>query len=294
MIRKFTEEELNFIKDNYEILSLKEIAEKLDRGYEVVKHKCQALKLSKYSIGKHPNCRGGARKYEVNNDFFSTPNSTNSYWSGFIAADGYIKDLSDSNMSLSIMLAEKDVEHLENFKSEISCTSPLWRGTSNGFNSCSLTIASTQICEDLKVNYNIVPRKTFLLSPPNITQEDLIDSYIVGYIDGDGSISMIRKRHQFQILSTLKICEWIRDRFIQITNRTRGIYIYPKDNQYTLMSSGVTGDMIYNHYKNLKVPMLQRKWGKVNTEVIRKWERKVLEGITQDTGVVDMEEVQSI
>ena len=50
------------------------------------------MEILKYAPGKNPNShKKGRRKYSVNDSFFSEPNEVNSYYAGFIAADGCIK-----------------------------------------------------------------------------------------------------------------------------------------------------------------------------------------------------------
>jgi len=51
-------------------------------------------------------------KYECNESYFSVPNIENSYWAGFIAADGYINDRYDSSISLSGKYAENILKSL--------------------------------------------------------------------------------------------------------------------------------------------------------------------------------------
>ena len=47
--------------------------------------------------------------YNKNHDFFTVPNKLNSYWAGFIAADGCVT----GKHILAIKLSEKDKEHLQ-------------------------------------------------------------------------------------------------------------------------------------------------------------------------------------
>lgn len=56
-------------------------------------------------------------------------------------------------------------------------------------------IISNQICHDLS-NYNIVPRKTFVVKLPNINDEYFGD-YLRGLFDGDGHVGICYSRNKF-------------------------------------------------------------------------------------------------
>src|SRR5690606_13503507 len=57
-----------------------------------------------------------------------------------------------------------------------------------GKNQIRYNIYSDIWFDDLYKFWNILPNKTLYLNPPNITDLNLCLSYIIGLIDGDGSI----------------------------------------------------------------------------------------------------------
>lgn len=119
-------------------------------------------------------------------DIFSEINSyEKSYWLGFIAADGSVR-----NNSLTIGLASKDKEHLEKFKSflvtdkEVKFSLKHCQGKT--YDSNYITIFSKQIISDLS-KYGIIENKSnqdinFL---ENIPEKYKI-SFVFRLIDGDG------------------------------------------------------------------------------------------------------------
>lgn len=153
-------------------------------------------------------------------DFFSIENRDMAWLMGFIAADGTIRK--DSN-EIKIGLARKDKEILEKIRNVLELETPVKDYTSNNGHECSsLRWTCEQHKKDL-VKYNIVPAKTFVLSPPyNLNREYWID-YIRGYFDGDGSINLIQNTNgrgngnlRWQICSATKeIIEWIVDYFYE-------------------------------------------------------------------------------
>lgn len=61
-------------------------------------------------------------KYVHNRNFFHTPDTDNSYWAGFLAADGTVQP---ANQAIVLNLAQKDVLHVEAFKAATHFTGPV-------------------------------------------------------------------------------------------------------------------------------------------------------------------------
>jgi len=198
-----------------------------------------------------------------NENFFEIPNILNSYWAGFLAADGYV--VNNCN-KLGVILAIKDKEHILKFARDID-----YRGRFvSRFRAFTTTPkrlkeqfgiqinGAKKLILDLYTNYNITQNKSKTLLPPNLQNDQLIDAFIVGYIDGDGSINEGKK--SVSIRGTQEILTWIRNRFASIiptkTNPriNSGIYIINFTNN--------TAIRLINYYKNIDVPKLERKWGK--------------------------------
>jgi len=97
---KWSEDNIRYLKENYGKIKAKEIAAVLGRSYDAIHKKARSLKL----IGD----RGINRKYTVNHNYFSEVTLENSYWAGFIAADGCI-----TKNYVKIMIAQKDLKILE-------------------------------------------------------------------------------------------------------------------------------------------------------------------------------------
>lgn len=258
-MRRFTDAEMCVISENHTLMSYKDIGALINRSEDVIKHKAASMGLVEYRAGTNPRSRK-KRKYYVNDDFFKIPNMLNSYWGGFIAADGYIRCINRDNISLSIMLSTKDLSHLQSLCVDMNTNKPIHMGTSNEKPVCSLTIASKQICEDLEINYNIIPRKSLVLEPPSLHNKEMIDSYIRGYIDGDGSVTRAENRPRFSILSTLAMCDWMRSRIVEIIGRQKGIYIYKKQKQHSLIIAGISGTLLYEYFISINGRCLERKW----------------------------------
>lgn len=280
-MKKFTKEEIEIIKNNYGNKPYEETAKQLGRSIGVIKQKSLKLGLSNCGIGNNKFSRK-KREFNCDDNYFSITNEENSYWAGFIAADGYIYDKTKENVSLSIMLAEKDKNHLLNFKKAINSNKPLWEGNCKGFKSCSLTLASKQICKDLENNFNITPRKSFTLKFPVFKNNLTKDKFIQGYIDGDGCVIIHENYPSISVLGNYNFLLEIKNRFHELTQSNKCIYLYKKKNLYEIIVRNKEALYLYNYFKNIKGMKLERKWNK----------NKVLEGIVKDSDVVDLEESQ--
>ena len=216
------------------------------------------------SRGKNINSKK-KREFLVNDNFFELPNLINSYWAGFIAADG---NISKDFKYLSIGLASKDKIHLENFLNDLNSNYKISSfKVKNKYDTSSIKIMSEKICSDLKFNFNITDNKSLTLIPPNITDIDLIHSFIIGYIDGDGSIGLYKDKDreylQISLLGTKKICEWIKNIFSDIYEKEIGNISHDKnhnENTFCYKITDKSARYVYTQLYNINVPKLIRKW----------------------------------
>lgn len=157
-------------------------------------------------------------KFTCDHLFFSRDNELSFYWAGFIAADGCVFN-KESSKQLIISLAIKDKFHLENFKNQInfdgnitgsitkhSLTNEKWNDSIKR----TIRITSFQIFEDLK-RFNVVNNKTKTYTFPEWLQtHPLVNHYMRGYNDGDGSFYKGRNRIGFELRGTKEFLETYR------------------------------------------------------------------------------------
>lgn len=258
-MKRFTDEEIEFIREQHEKISGKDIAKSLNRNYGSVKNKIRQLGLGGNEIGKSKFSRT-KRKYSVNDVFFEVPTILNSYWAGFISADGCISKKTLNNQLLTLHISVKDLDHLKKFKQDIGSNNPILYSKRDRFQSCGLNIASQKIVDDLYKNFNITERKTFTNKPPNLYSVDMIDSFIMGYIDGDGSISKTEKNPLcLSLIGTYELLFWVKIRIGEILGRESGSLLKNK-NMYSLAFGMKASREIISNFKKLPVPYLYRKW----------------------------------
>lgn len=184
----FSKEQNDYLRENYNKKSYKEIAETLGFTERQIRGRINNMGLSKI------------RKFDKL--YFERIDSREkAYWLGFIYADGYIvHNLKTATYELGIEINSQDdyllkrlaynlgnvhnVEYKHNYK------------TFNGYNyetdSCVLRIYSKQICESL-IKLSVVPNKTNSnIFPKN---SDYFFDFLRGFLDGDGCIYVDKNNH---------------------------------------------------------------------------------------------------
>lgn len=162
--------------------------------------------------------RQGYRKYTFNYAYFSEPNPENSYWAGFIAADGNIS--SSPTPRLKITLQERDKNQLIRFAESIHFQGPIVHRIikANGREYPAVVLEMACIdstVHDLEAHFSVTKRKSLTLKPPSIDQLAHIAAFITGYIDGDGSFDYSRRDRSFRlgIRGTDAILTWVKHWF---------------------------------------------------------------------------------
>jgi len=138
------------------------------------------------------------RTYTFDETFFDQIDNPNMwYWQGFMAADACIRD----DDGIKIVLARKDIKHLEKFRNDIDPTPIIPINLTTHLSSknkileaCSISIYSAKMTKSLE-KYNIIPRKTYSLTfSENIINSPYLNIYFRGFIDGDGGYAIYNNR----------------------------------------------------------------------------------------------------
>lgn len=193
------------------------------------------------------------------------------YWWGFIIADGYL-----GKKNLQIKIQEKDRSHLEKIAMHLgNCN--IHNVTETHFNKRSnlvyINIAEQSFITNCKKKLELTDKNTKTYFPPNLNlfyNKDLLIYFLIGFIDGDGCIS-VRKRGKSEISVEIKIechINWrpIFDKISELLLKFYNIKSYSnfrKDNS----RSGLfiySKKCIQQLYKASKdVDSLNRKWDKL-------------------------------
>ena len=199
---------------------------------------------------------------QYNQEFFSIPNKINSYWAGFIAADGNIhKNLSDISVNLGI----RDKDNLERLASALE-----YGGTikiRKDKKAARLRWCRTQnMAEDLSRHYNITPQKTCNLKfPRQLTNQEHMFSFIAGFIDGDGWVT--NDELTLGVIGTKSMIDGIQEHLSLIHPHvaTYTITARPHVNTFQIQIGKKASISISDYMRTLDLPLMGRKWDKFLT-----------------------------
>lgn len=128
------------------------------------------------------------RKHQLNEHFFATiETERQAYWLGFVWADaGWSKTAprsADYNR-LTIALHERDIQHLETFRTDIDTDYNLSKLKKDIY---SLSLNSRTLCDNLRnLGFGLKNERVHIpVMPPH-----LIHHFLRGYFDGDGCLSL--------------------------------------------------------------------------------------------------------
>lgn len=269
---EFSQEQIDDILNKYQNnWSQQKIAEQYKVSRTVIK---RILNSKKENI----IIRKRTTKFKYRQDIFEKIDTVEkAYWLGFLAADGcnYQRQY---NASIILNIHQKDIEHLKKFKNfcETDAEIKIYyenEGFSNQTPMCKLVLNSKKISNDL-IDKGIIPNKSLILQPPNIP-EKFFKPFILGYFDGDGSISKSSQYNNYTISfqGTKEILEWIckilhwdaklEKRNINSTNNSYYIRCGGTNKPYQILkqlydSCDFHLDRKFNIYKTLETVVLNR------------------------------------
>ena len=246
-------------------------------------------------IGKADYTYRTERTYEVEDNYFSELTNENCYYAGFIAADG---NVDQTKTRLTIGLSTKDKTFLEKFLQDLKADYNIYEGEKDGFVNNSITITSSNICYDLEYNFNIVPNKSLIYSPPNL-KDSFLDCFIMGLIDGDGTIGFSKRKEGTQdslyisIVGTYNTVNLVKSRFDEILKKkTSKLYQRNKDkNFYQYRISDKSARLIFTYFytKYPNISKLDRKWSKEIFEYCNNWKKGSAPSRQKGVNVFDLQ-----
>lgn len=134
------------------------------------------------------------RKYDINDSFFDNINThTKAYILGVMYSDGYL--VKEGTGTKRIGIDSIDKKWLSDIAEAMEFTGPIvnLKGKRSGFDSLKpmfrFKVSSPHLYDSL-INQGCFEHKTNILRFPSLSQvpEEFINSFILGYMDGDGSL----------------------------------------------------------------------------------------------------------
>lgn len=237
---RWTNEEIEYLKNNYQDKSYKEIGEYLGRKEQAIRSKLHYLGLKKDI-------------YHCNYDYFEIIDTEDkAYWLGFIYADG---NINKAKNTLTINLQGRDNGHLAKLNKciEGNYSVKVFDAKKNGqtYKMCQILVYSTKLASDL-INKGVVPNKTNKITFPDLPNH-LIRHFVRGYFDGDGSICERKHKKMTSDLSCSFTCGNVAFleslRAILFQNNIKSYLVKDKRGEkFSLSLAGLQNPDIFLHY----------------------------------------------
>ena len=129
-----------------------------------------------------------------------------------------------------------------------------------------MVFRSESIINDLNNKFGICQRKSLTLQPPKLKGIDQNLAFMVGLINGDGSIYRPARSGilSFNVTGTLEICNWCRVLYSQFYTLDSTKHIYKNgDKVFSFTVSNLTVNPFLKILLSLDCYFLPRKWDKV-------------------------------
>ena len=264
-MRRFNEQEIQFLIDEYSKLSREDIIQKLNRSWNTIQKKCFKLGL-KRSFNESKNSFSLSKLLNFNNE--------DCYWIGFILADGHISKQNNIQINLSI----KDKSHLYKFEEYLNLNLKFYE--SDKCIRLNLPDKPTilKIVELFKWKVNKTKNPPTI---PSFINDDKLFSLIIGFIDGDGYIDI--KGEMIRIKCDIS---WknILEMFYETLTGSQKIFNITGDNlSYISIQQYETLNYIKRKCIDLNLPIMNRKWDRINLnkkhriEINKEKEKKIIQ-----------------
>ena len=192
------------------------------------------------------------------------------YWIGFIMADGSI-DIIKKRLRISISVTDK--EHLQKFADLIktNITTSIDNRNFSYVKSeiCSISVTDYENLDLISKKFDMINNKTH--NPPNIEYLNDVDrfiSFFVGFVDGDGCISLQSKNSKPHFIrihsekSWLPVFDYFK-KFFKKIGLVSSVRINKKGYADFYIGKQKQLYFIKNKAIELNLPFLERKWNKI-------------------------------
>lgn len=268
MVKKkiFTDKDIEIILTSYNAGSSQQaIASKFSVSTSVIKRVLLENNISIRGV------ESNGKVYTWDDDYFEVINTEHkAYWLGFLMADGYVTN----GKVIGVKLSVKDIDHLHKLNSSLSSNIPIHVYTSNSssysgedYKYCVLNITSRKMYNDL-LDKGLTPNKSKTLKFPKL-DDNLVNHFIRGYFDGDGSVYNSKSGVRFSMLGTEQLLSVVKPIIAPKSKsqlyRAKGIFYISLGGNNARMAltilyrnATVYLDRKYEKYKKLTIDNVQR------------------------------------
>ncbi len=158
------------------------------------------------------------RQYSIDETVFDQPDPRAHYWSGFLLADGSIRECDNR---LTLTLARKDRSHLDKFRRFLQSDRPIRDNvrTVGGkkYKLSRFVACSSHLIQTLVEDYNIWPNKTYTATAPSRLCADR--NFWRGVVDGDGDLGLNKNYPRIRLAGSKALVTQFKE-FVLLNNET--------------------------------------------------------------------------
>lgn len=245
-VKFWSKEEDEYLINNYSFSSKEKMVLDLNRTWSSIQNRTRKLKIKREILN-------------ANSDKLIDGSNESYYWLGFIMADGHF----NKNNQIQINLSVKDLEHLQKLALFVEYKGKILKP--------SINIGFGKIKKELNQIFNLSNDKTH--NPCNLDElsGDNFFSFIIGFIDGDGTITekgyLRIKCHKNWLNNLNKMIKFITNNDF---NEGR---INSEDLAIVQLTRIEYMKKIKNKILELNLPILKRKWDRVDLNKMSKNEK---------------------
>jgi hypothetical protein len=256
------EKNITYLKTNYSKKSKKEIMETLNLSWPYIQ------KLAHYNnIKREFNENVNDWKYKKLLDYY---NNITLYWIGFMLADGHIS----KQKNIQINLSKNDKDHIIKLQQylggfKIIETPSIVR----------ITLSDKKTISKLSNDFGWESNKTKIpIQIPKFLTDDGIFSLIIGFIDGDGSIC---NKGMLRIKCDSSWKEILEFFYYHLTNENKKFNLTSDNCSLVYINKLKTLKNIKEKILNLELPVLDRKWNKVQTRLLKNEKHNIVKNLVE-------------
>lgn len=200
---------------------------------------------------------------------FSEVNLEACYWAGFLAADGHLAYGRKGRSSRIVCaLAMKDLGHLRCLGEYLQDhKEPYWE-ENNGFGAYRINMYGNEdTLLNLVTKFGVHPQKSDVLYPPILPSKEHELAYLVGYIDGDGSVIWRPDGSvkAVQVFGNPIVIRWaknlINERWPPLVPKRIKPTLTKLKNGFLFRVEGKRAFEIVDYVRTIDIPLIPRKWG---------------------------------
>jgi hypothetical protein len=208
------------------------------------------------------------RCHKVRDDAFSILTPEACYFAGLLATDG---NLPSKTNKIKIALKAIDEYTLQALAKFIGFGGSFSYRTMSATEGRGLYVemsfSSKKIREDLCHHFGIVPNKSGCMPSPKLTGTDLVLAYMVGLIEGDGSVKYDAETQKIEKISFFSasrpLVEWFSEHMRQLTGSEANIHRHAGNankNYFGIHCTGIFAEQFFGILQGTSVGTMKRKW----------------------------------